>query len=80
VSRFLHCTVSPPVTVTFLGANPVLRMLTFFVASPAANAYPPTPSAHTAAIMSSFFIRPFPLELDGYGVERVDLGKGARWL
>jgi hypothetical protein len=53
VSVFLHCTVSPPATVTVLGAKPVDLMFTVFVALNEATAKPAPARAHTAVAVSN---------------------------
>jgi hypothetical protein len=56
VSTFFHCTVSPPAMVTVLGANPVGRMFTVFVALREATAKPAPARAHTAVAVSKAFL------------------------
>jgi hypothetical protein len=53
VSTFFHCTVSPPATVTVLGAKPVDLMFTVFVALKEATAKPAPARAHTAVAVSN---------------------------
>jgi hypothetical protein len=61
VSWFLQMTVSPPLTVTVRGTNPVGRMFTVLVATPDANANPEAARTQTAAVTSrTFFIGDSP--------------------